>query len=250
MNAIDDRMYENYASTHAGSSDAGSTALIYRAQIRPHLPAASAGRTVLDIGCGQGALVRQLACDGFSARGIDISPEQVALAHAEGLHQVQLGDFHELLSRSSEGWDAVIATDVLEHLDKAEALRAFEGIRRSLRPGGVFIGRVPNAVSPTGGHVMFSDLTHHTYFTQRSILQLAAVAGFGAVRTFACPPVAHGVVSATRSLLWAPISGLLKLALAAETGQLRGHIVTHNLVFAAYRDPSTTGRKRRPEPVG
>ena len=41
-----------------------------------------------------------------------------------------------------------------------------------------------------------------------------------------------------RSLVWLPVSGLLKLALAAETGQLRGHIVTHNLVFAARREPA------------
>jgi len=235
VSTLDDRLYQSYVSTIAGTSDAGSTALIYRRQIRPHLPADAVGRKVLDIGCGQGELVRQLAGDGFAAYGVDVSPEQVELAHAQGLRHVRLGDFHEVLNSPGEDWDAVIATDVLEHLDKAEALRTFEDVRRSLRPGGVFIGRVPNAVSPTGGHIMFSDLTHHTWFTQRSVRQLAAVAGFGAVRTFACPPVAHGGLSAMRKLVWAPISGLLKLALAAETGRVRGHIVTHNLTFAAYR---------------
>jgi hypothetical protein len=33
--------------------------------------------------------------------------------------------------------------------------------------------------------------------------------------------------------IWAPVSGLMKLALAAETGSVRGHIVTQNLTFAA-----------------
>jgi hypothetical protein len=30
-----------------------------------------------------------------------------------------------------------------------------------------------------------------------------------------------------------PVSGLLKIALAAETGQFRGHVVTQNLTFVA-----------------
>jgi hypothetical protein len=36
-------------------------------------------------------------------------------------------------------------------------------------------------------------------------------------------------------MLWKPVSGLLKLALAVETGAVRGHIVTQNLTFAAAR---------------
>jgi hypothetical protein len=130
----------------------------------------------------------------------------VALAHAAGLHQVRLGDFHSYLDAADATGHAIIATDVLE----------------------VFIARVPNAVSPTGGHLMSGDITHRTWFTQRSIQQLAALAGFGSVRTFACPPVVHGLTSAVRAALWKPISGLTKLSLAAETGRLRGHIVTHH----------------------
>ena len=40
---------------------------------------------MVDIGCGQGALVRLLIADGYDAVGIDISPEQVSVAHAAGL---------------------------------------------------------------------------------------------------------------------------------------------------------------------
>jgi hypothetical protein len=43
----------------------------------------------------------------------------------------------------------------------------------------------------------------------------------------------HGLSSAVRALVWKPVSGLLKLALAAETGVLRGHIITQNLTFVA-----------------
>jgi 2-polyprenyl-3-methyl-5-hydroxy-6-metoxy-1,4-benzoquinol methylase len=227
------RLYESYASTHAGYGGHGVAAgLAYRRDIRPHLPA---GGRVLDIGCGQGELVRLLAADGFDAYGVDVSPEQVEIARSAGLDRVELGDLHAYLASSRGQWDGVVATDVLEHLSRDEVVAAFDSVRAALRPGGVFVARAPNAVSPMGGHTMFGDLTHETWFTARSVSQLAAVAGFGAVEVFACPPPAHGVVSAARALVWRTVSGLLKLALAAETGAVRGHIVTQNLTFVARR---------------
>ncbi|MGH3345150.1 MAG: class I SAM-dependent methyltransferase [Carbonactinosporaceae bacterium] len=231
--AFRDRLYESYVSTHAGYGSRTAAALIYRRDIRPCLGAVTTGQRILEIGCGQGELVRLLMEDGFDARGVDISPEQVAVAHAAGLDQVQLGDFHEHLGSTPAAWHAVVATDVLEHLDREEVMATFDGVARGLAPGGVFVARVPNAVGPFGGHVMYGDLTHETWFTSRSVAQLAAAAGFASVRTFACPPVAHGLKSAARALVWKPVSGLCKLGLAAETGVIRGHIITQNLTFVA-----------------
>ncbi|MGH3326861.1 MAG: class I SAM-dependent methyltransferase [Streptomycetales bacterium] len=231
--AFRDRLYESYASTHAGYESRTATRLIYRRDIRPCLPAGRTGQRVLEIGCGQGELVRLLQEDSFDARGVDISPEQVQIAHAAGLGQIDLGDFHAYLGSTPAAWHAVVATDVLEHLDKEEVVATFDGVARGLAPGGVFVARVPNAVSPFGGHVMYGDLTHETWFTSRSVAQLAAAAGFASVRTFACPPVAHGLKSAARAIAWKPISGLFKLGLAAETGVVRGHIITQNLTFVA-----------------
>jgi 2-polyprenyl-3-methyl-5-hydroxy-6-metoxy-1,4-benzoquinol methylase len=234
--SLRERLYESYVSTHAGCSSAGAAAIAYRSTVRPHLPANAHGHRVLDIGCGQGGLVRLLDDDGFEARGIDISPEQVEFAHKAGLGQVEQGDFHEHLGSSPDRWDAVVATDVLEHLHKDEVLRTFDDVHKGLKPGGVFVARVPNAVSPVGGNVMYSDVTHETWFTRRSVAQLAAVAGFESTRTYPCSPVAHGITSAARVLIWKVASGLLKLTLAAETGELRGHITTQNLVFVARKD--------------
>jgi SAM-dependent methyltransferase len=207
-----------------------AVSLAYRRDVRPRL---APGARVLDIGCGQGELVALLVADGFDAWGIDISPEQVSLARAAGVDRVAHGDFHGYLHSTPDDWDAVVATDVLEHLTRDEVVAAFDDVRRALRPGGVFVARVPNAVSPMGGHTMFGDLTHETWFTRRSVAQLAAVAGFAEVSAYPCPPAVHGLASAVRAVVWKPVSGMLKLALAAETGQLRGHIITQNLTFVA-----------------
>jgi hypothetical protein len=40
-------------------------------------------------------------------------------------------------------------------------------------------------------------------------------------------------MSAARVAAWKPVSALFKIALAAETGVLHGHVVTQNLTFVA-----------------
>jgi SAM-dependent methyltransferase len=232
LSSLRDRLYESYASQHSGRGSAEATGAGYRRDLRPLLPPPSAG-PVVDIGCGSGQLVRCLLADGYDAAGIDISPEQVALAHADGLDRVRLGDHRELLRNRPGTLAAVTATDLLEHLTKAEVLDTFDAVAAALRPGGRFVARVPNAVSPFGGYIRYSDFTHETWYTALSVRQLAAAAGFAAVEVIGCPPPAHGVLSTVRATLWKPVSGLFKLALAVETGAVRGHIVTQNLTFAA-----------------
>lgn len=213
--------------------------MIYRRDIRPLLPPPAAG-PVLDIGCGAGHLVRCLLDDGYQAEGIDVSPEQVAQAHAAGLSQVYEGDYRDLLGARRGTVAAVTATDLLEHLTKPEVVATLDLIAAALMPGGCLVGRVPNAVSPLSGHIRHGDFTHESWYTARSVRQITATAGFGPVVVLGCPPPVHGLTSALRGAAWKSVSGLLKFALAAETGILRGHIVTQNLTFAA-RKPQGAG---------
>jgi 2-polyprenyl-3-methyl-5-hydroxy-6-metoxy-1,4-benzoquinol methylase len=228
------RLYETYASQHAGTGGGEAVALVYRRDIRPLLPPPAAG-PVVDIGCGRGDLVRLLQADGFDAEGIDISPEQAALALAAGVPRIRQGDFRAILAAHPAHYAAITATDLLEHLTKPEVLQTFDDVAAALAPGGIFVGRVPNAVSPLGGYIRNGDFTHQTSFTARSIRQLAAATGFGSVLARSSPPVAHGATSAARVVVWQVVSACYRVALAAETGVLRGHIVTQNLTFATVK---------------
>jgi 2-polyprenyl-3-methyl-5-hydroxy-6-metoxy-1,4-benzoquinol methylase len=231
------RLYEAYASQHAGRGSGGeAAALVYRRDIRPGLPPPGAG-PVVDIGCGQGELVRLLLADGYDAKGVDTSPEQVGLAHAAGLDQVRHGDYRDVLCTWAGRLAAVTANDLLEHLTKQEALETFDQVAAALVPGGVFVARVPNAGSPFGGRIRYGDFTHESSYTARSVRQIAAAAGFATVTVLPCSPIAHGLASAARVVTWKLISACYKVALGAETGAVRGHIVTQNLVFAARKAP-------------
>jgi len=227
-----DRLYHAYASHHANRGNDDAAALIYHRDIRPALPSPDAG-PVIDIGCGQGQLVRLLLTDGYDADGVDVSPEQVAIAHAAGLDRVREGDYGAVLECRPGQFAAITATDLLEHLVSDEVLETFDLVSAALMPGGVFVARVPNAVSPFGGLIRYGDFTHESWFTARSVRQLAAASGFASVSVLSCPPVAHGLVSAARVVVWKIVSASFAVALAAETGTLRGHIVTQNLTFVA-----------------
>ncbi len=231
-----ERLYSAYSTTHARIGNPLNAGLAFRAYILPFLPA-DRSTSVVDLGCGQGQMVRQLTQAGYMlARGIDISAEQVGLAHAAGITQVELGDFREVLAPSSVG--AVVATDFFEHLNRYEALDAADRVHAALVPGGRLVVRVPNAVSPFSGNYQYGDLTHETYYTPRSLRQLGLAAGFQSVDVHPCLPPVHGVKSGLRRGVWWLASGALKLALAAETGNARGQHVTQNIVAVLTKDAS------------
>jgi 2-polyprenyl-3-methyl-5-hydroxy-6-metoxy-1,4-benzoquinol methylase len=119
-----DRLYEAYASEHTGRSGAKAVGIAYRRDIRPALPALHSG-TVLDIGCGQGELVRLLLAEGYDAVGVDLSPEQVTLAHQAGLDQILQGDYRDFLAARRGQLAAVTATDLLEPVVSAIGNVAF-----------------------------------------------------------------------------------------------------------------------------
>ena len=161
-------------------------------------------------------------------------------AKASGLTQVSLGDYREGLGEAELG--VVIATDFLEHLTRLEAVQALDRIKRSLRPGGSLIMRVPNAGSPFGGALRYGDLTHETSYTPRSLRQLGAAAGFPTIEIYACPPPVHGFKSALRAAMWWVVAATMKVALIAETGQVHEHVVTQNIVAVMRLD----GRRDTP----
>jgi 2-polyprenyl-3-methyl-5-hydroxy-6-metoxy-1,4-benzoquinol methylase len=222
------RLYDAYSSTHAGVANEATGAIAFGRDILPHLPDMR-DVDVMDLGCGQGQLVKQLTLHGYkNARGVDIGPEQVMLAHSAGVTQVELGDYRDGFNNSK--LDVVTATDFFEHLTKFEVLEALDRVHAALRPAGVLILRVPNSVSPFGGNFRHGDITHETSFTASNLRQLGTAARFDTVRVLACPPAVHGAKSLVRHAVWKAASGAMKLTLAAETGALRGHLVTQNIV--------------------
>jgi len=100
------------------------------------------GDRVLDVACGYGGTLRELARLGCIATGIDISRVCVEEAHrineVAGFGEkisVGVGDFHDI--KSADGmWDACICQESIIH--SMNRPKVFAEVQRVLRPGGVF----------------------------------------------------------------------------------------------------------------
>lgn len=225
-------LYEKYATTHAGLKSRSSEAALFAHDILPNLPA-DRDAQIVDLGCGQGEVVHQLLEHGYAnACGVDASPEQVQLAHRRGITPILCGDILAFLGSKMDAFAFVIATDVLEHMSKPEAIEALHRMHGALAPGGVLLIRTPNGASPLGATYFYADYTHETLFSPRAFRQVALAVGFEDVQTVPCPPVVHGLKSITRAVLWPGVNAVIKGALMVATGQTQA-IITANFVGLA-----------------
>jgi SAM-dependent methyltransferase len=107
---------------------------------------------VLDVGCGTGFLLEQLAGRGFHGVGIDLSPESVEhanrrLAELDAADRLaaQVGSAYE---PPAGPFDLIALTDVLEHLE--EPRRCLAALREQLAPAGLLVISTPNRRSLPG----------------------------------------------------------------------------------------------------
>lgn len=167
----------------------GTAAGVRRAERRAQLIAEAAGLAsgvrALEIGCGTGNFTRLFAATGATVEGNDISPELLSLARQDnpGVRFVQ-GAFEDLSANS--GYDTVIGSSVLHHL---EVERALAKCYELLRPGGRLAFAEPNMLNPQ----VFAERTFmrkrlkyvspdETAFVRWSLAKAIKGAGFEQVR--------------------------------------------------------------------
>lgn len=92
-----------------------------------------------DIGCGTGALTKELERYG-NCTGIDFSEEAVDFCRSRGVRDVRTGTV-ENTGIQSESLDALMCLDVLEHIPND--IEGITEIHKVLKPGGIAIIFVP-----------------------------------------------------------------------------------------------------------
>ncbi|MGH2930124.1 MAG: class I SAM-dependent methyltransferase, partial [Solirubrobacteraceae bacterium] len=100
--------------------------------------AAPAGRDVVDVGCGDGALVRQLGARGDRLTGVEVSPGQLAqaLAGDDGGGARYLVGRAEALPLADASVDLVVFMRTLHHVPPIQLVTALTEARRVLRLDG------------------------------------------------------------------------------------------------------------------
>jgi SAM-dependent methyltransferase len=181
-----DRLDERYQAHHSRRQE-----FVFGAGDRAELIASlvgGPGLRVLDLGCRTGALTQHYAA-GNEVTGVDV--DRAALEQAVerlGIETVW-ADVEEGLPFEDETFDVIVAGELMEHL--ADPAAAVANIRRVLRPGGRFVGSVPNAFRLKSrlrflvGRHPETDATHLQLFTPEALRLLLAASFDDVVIRFA-----------------------------------------------------------------
>lgn len=142
----------------------------------------SDGARILDVGCGNGALLKLLRSKGSASWQLhanDINADGLRSLQAEGF-TIHPGRVEELVV--GEPFDLVILNQVIEHL--ADVRSVLRGISRILRPGGAILIETPSsdgldARAFSGRHWGGYHFPRHFFiFDQRLLVRLLAEEGF------------------------------------------------------------------------
>ena len=103
---------------------------------------------VLDVGCGNGVISRHLGKLGFNVTGVDVSEKTIEKARSltDLPNVVFMKKSAEELVASGEKYDAIVCSEVLEHLSDPGAL--LRVLHASLADNGKLIVTVPNGNGP------------------------------------------------------------------------------------------------------
>jgi SAM-dependent methyltransferase len=151
---------------------------------RVHALMGMTGR-ILEIGCGRGLLLHQLAQLGHECHGIErsaLAARRAAQTEGIRVYTKPMEECHF----GSRHFDAVILWHVLEHLDHPQETLAL--ISRVLKPGGLLYLEVPNLTSlqscTTGKNWFHLDMEHHLYhFSHDGLQRLLLSSGFRIEKT-------------------------------------------------------------------
>jgi len=141
--------------------------------VRRYFPAPVAGRAprILDLGCGPGNLLDDLAPYGDTF-GTDFSQDALRFCAGRGFRRMFRSNF-QVLPLRDRSFDLITCIDVLEHL--SDDRRAIQELVRILRPGGVLVVSVPAFMFLWGDHdTMYG---HHRRYTTGEVRERLEAAG-------------------------------------------------------------------------
>ena len=135
------------------------------------------GKRVLDLGCRDGQLT-QFFAEGNTVIGADIDPQALDQIRKRLKIETHWLDLNTEWPFEPESFDVIVACEILEHIFFLNPV--LDGIRRSLKKGGLFIGSVPNSFRMRNrwkflfGKEFDQDPTHVRLFSYEKIQQMLA----------------------------------------------------------------------------
>ena len=188
--------------------------------------------SILEIGFGNGAFAGWVLDQGWGFVGTELDPELVERGRRRGL-EVYKSDAGLTDIAAGRKFDAIIAFDVLEHLDFDDIVDLLNAARQCLVPGGRLIARVPSGDSPFSRAIQHGDTTHRTTLGSGVVRQLAAESGCRVVQIRApvFPLRGVGTVRALRRSGILALRALIKAVVNLAFHDNQPRVVEPNMVI-------------------
>lgn len=103
-------------------------------EVKSFLDRQNRKKKIIDLGCGEGVLVKEYRRKGFNITGLDLNFKSKYVKKGSLLNPKLPKNYY----------DIVICLDVIEHLQFKEQKRAIVNIARMLKPGGKLFISIPN----------------------------------------------------------------------------------------------------------
>jgi 2-polyprenyl-3-methyl-5-hydroxy-6-metoxy-1,4-benzoquinol methylase len=132
------------------------------------------GRTLLDVGCGDGQLLQTATEEGWDALGIDLSPAAIRLCQQRGLRASGTDFFGSSLD--DQRFDVIVMSELLEHVPSPQ--RFLKRAKELLEDQGVLYLTTPNFGSLARrllGEAWSVIHPEHIGYFERSTLRTMAV---------------------------------------------------------------------------
>lgn len=234
-------LYANYHTTQSGRAALTDARSLFdrekwrfEKEIIPLIDLPKTAR-ILDIGCGSGSFLKALSDNGYEQiTGIDLSEEQVRLAHELGVKEVQQGDLVAFLESANEKFDLISGLDIIEHFTKNELVEVLKLIRIHLKPEGMALFRTPNLDAPMSSVYANGDFTHENYMNASSAQQLMLSCGFANVRVVESNmQIPNALKEIFRKVIFAGLKFKFKLTLFATGRSTQNVLISPNMVIIA-----------------
>jgi 2-polyprenyl-3-methyl-5-hydroxy-6-metoxy-1,4-benzoquinol methylase len=226
MKDIRDPLYEKYYSAFKKGEPRERFGFLhlklwYNEKYLPLFRGYARNAPLLDLGCGQGFMLRYLKSVGFTnLTGIDISEEQVEKAKRNGINAIH-ADAFSFLSENKNQFEMITAIDMIEHFKKEELFELLTLIQEALKPGGLFVLQTPNGEGLMPGYVIYGDLTHFTILSPLSLRHILTVTGFEDVHIKELGPAA--LVHFPLFIGWQIVRFLAMFVKFLEIGRIQRH---------------------------
>lgn len=153
------------------------------------LPLSKRGSTILEVGCGRGAVLMMLAREGRICTGVEPSRDMLEWCQRNNVNAVP--GVADRLDFPDDSFDLVFSQEMLEHLPPKHVPCHFAEAFRVLRPNGILSVETPNR--RTGPHDVSRGFTrvaqglHLKEWTVREVIRLFREAGFVEIRGLLAP---------------------------------------------------------------